>query len=138
MSDIKHLDIAEFRSLGYLQEVNRQFFHPLGLAFEVVVNTCEACRGRGRRAVSGPGAGVDDDIEVTCPDCHEGEVVRLGGIWDYREDPEGILFAEDIDTEKLAFVKAEFEKRSGRREAILAPGRTVQEPGDNVEPPEVS
>lgn len=27
----------EFRDLGYLQEVNRQFLHPLGLALEVVI-----------------------------------------------------------------------------------------------------
>lgn len=35
---IKKMSVAEFRCLGYLQEVNRQFLHPLGLAIEVVVN----------------------------------------------------------------------------------------------------
>ena len=30
------MDIREFRDKGYLQEVNRQFFHPLGLALCVV------------------------------------------------------------------------------------------------------
>ena len=29
---INYMDLDEFRDLGYLQEVNRQFFHPLGLA----------------------------------------------------------------------------------------------------------
>jgi hypothetical protein len=33
----KHIDIAEFRSAGYLQELNRRFLHPLGLALEVIV-----------------------------------------------------------------------------------------------------
>lgn len=33
----KVIDIKEFRKLGYLQELNRQFLHPLGLALEVVV-----------------------------------------------------------------------------------------------------
>lgn len=33
----KTIDIKEFRERGYLQEVNRQFFHPLGLALEVVI-----------------------------------------------------------------------------------------------------
>lgn len=35
--EINRIDIKEFREHGYLQEVNRQFFHPLGLALEVVV-----------------------------------------------------------------------------------------------------
>jgi hypothetical protein len=34
----KHLDIKKFRDIGYVQEVNRQFFHPLGLALEIKVN----------------------------------------------------------------------------------------------------
>lgn len=38
MSDeIKYLDVAEFRRLGYLQEANRLFFHPRGLALEIKV-----------------------------------------------------------------------------------------------------
>ena len=32
---IKYLDLIEFRDFGFLQEVNRQFFHPLGLALEI-------------------------------------------------------------------------------------------------------
>ena len=34
----KRIDIKEFREKGYLQEVNRRFFHPLGLALEVVID----------------------------------------------------------------------------------------------------
>lgn len=59
--EIKRMDIKEFRELGFLQEANRQFFHPLGLALETV---------------------VDEET---------GEE-RLGGVWDYRDDPEGIFF----------------------------------------------
>ena len=33
--DLKTLDVKEFREHGYLQEVNRQFLHPLGLALSV-------------------------------------------------------------------------------------------------------
>lgn len=33
----KYLAISEFRRLGYLQEVNRQILHPLGLALEVSI-----------------------------------------------------------------------------------------------------
>ena len=34
----KWLDLDEFQKSGLLQEVNRQFFHPLGLALAVSVN----------------------------------------------------------------------------------------------------
>lgn len=82
MAKIKRMSIAEFREFGFLQEVNRQFFHPLGLALEVV---------------------VDDD---------GGEV--LGGIWDYRDDPEGVKFAE-IDLDKLQRVtQLQIEKETAR------------------------
>ena len=38
MSDeTKKIPISEFRNRGYLQELNRRFLHPLGLALEVVV-----------------------------------------------------------------------------------------------------
>ena len=39
MSDkIKRISAKEFRDFGYLQELNRQFLHPLGLALEVVID----------------------------------------------------------------------------------------------------
>lgn len=34
--EIKRIDIKEFREKGYLQELNRQFLHPLGLALEII------------------------------------------------------------------------------------------------------
>ena len=70
----KRMDIKEFRELGYLQELNRNFLHPLGLSLEVI---------------------IDEETG--------GE--RFGGIWDYRDDPEGLLFAENtITMEKAAYV----------------------------------
>lgn len=62
--EVKRIDIAEFRERGYLQEANRQFFHPLGLAVEIIVD-------------------------------EETGKERLGGVWDYRDDPEGILFPRE-------------------------------------------
>lgn len=38
MTEPKRMNIKEFREEGYLQEVNRQFFHPLGLALELEQN----------------------------------------------------------------------------------------------------
>lgn len=65
--ELRRIDIKEFRKLGFLQEVNRTFFHPLGLALEVIINA--------------------DGTEV------------LGGIQDYRDDPEGFYYAEGIITQ---------------------------------------
>lgn len=88
MDDVKRIDIAEFRREGYLQEVNRQFFHPLGLALEVV---------------------VDDDGEE-----------RLGGVWDYRDDSEGISYGEGmIDPGKADRVQRARWDRELRRIAAL-------------------
>lgn len=38
---MKKITAAEFRDAGYLQEVNRRFFHPLGLAMYVDPETDE-------------------------------------------------------------------------------------------------
>lgn len=61
---VKYMSIKEFRSEGYLQEVNRRFFHPLGLALEIRQQ-------------------------------EDGEWV-LGGIWDFRDDPEGMNYADGV------------------------------------------
>lgn len=38
ISELKQMSIKEFRESGYLQEVNRQFLHPLGLALMVIID----------------------------------------------------------------------------------------------------
>lgn len=93
--EIKRIDIKEFREKGYLQELNRRFLHPLGLALEVSVS--------------------NDGTE------------QLGGIWDYREEKEGIYY--DISnadsqrharfSEKKTFIDSELESRSKNRKEIL-------------------
>ena len=37
MRPVSFINIKEFREEGYLQEVNRLFFHPLGLALETII-----------------------------------------------------------------------------------------------------
>jgi hypothetical protein len=98
--DIKRIEIAEFRRLGLLQEVNRRFFHPIGLALEVNVEK--------------------DGTEV------------LGGIWDYRDDPEGIYFAGDLapDAAKAAAYDALFEQHREARIAMF--GYVVQPCGEAI------
>lgn len=91
--DIKRIDIKEFRDEGYLQEVNRQFLHPLGLALEVVQD----------------------------PDGSE----RLGGVWDYRDDPDGMCFAENlIDPAKAINITAQQAAKAVSR--MLTLGYVIQ------------
>lgn len=93
--EIKKIDIKEFRESGYLQELNRRFLHPLGLALEIVIN--------------------DDGLE------------SLGGIWDYRDDKEGIYYdISNSDSERIEnfiakknFIDAELEERCKNRKEIL-------------------
>lgn len=85
-NDIERMDIKEFREMGLLAELNRTFFHPLGLALEIV---------------------IDDE---------SGEE-KLGGIWDYRDDPEGMLYSKDFfPAEKIKtaqkFIKEKHEQRT--------------------------
>lgn len=37
MAEPQKMTVKEFREQGYLQELNRQFLHPLGMALEVVL-----------------------------------------------------------------------------------------------------
>lgn len=93
--DIKRMDIREFRSEGFLQEANRLFFHPLGLALEV---------------------NVEDDGTET-----------LGGVWDYRDDPEGVAFGSDmIDPEKIRKVEDERARHVAARRTMFNSLDTVQ------------
>jgi hypothetical protein len=95
--DIKRISITEFRSEGYLQELNRRFLHPLGLAIEVEI--------------------ADDGTE------------RLGGVWDYRDDPEGISFdGLDLAPHAEHITALWNERRAARRSAL---GYMVQPAGTN-------
>lgn len=95
MDDVRRIDPKEFQNLGYLQEVNRRFLHPLGLALEMI---------------------TDDETGT----------VRFGGVWDYREDPEGMYFG-DLPTydrglsaaEKAARIDAEIEAHRPAREKLF-------------------
>lgn len=90
--DLKTMTVQEFRALGYLQEVNRQFLHPLGLALEII---------------------VEDGEE------------RFGEVWDYRDDPEGMIFGPGmIDSVKAERIHE--ERRAKRTTRIQKLGSVVQ------------
>lgn len=93
--DVKRMDIKEFREMGLLAEINRVFFHPLGLALEVT---------------------VDDDGNE-----------KLGGIWDYRDDTEGMLYSkEHFPTEKIK--KAQEFIKNKHKQRMKALGFIYQDP----------
>ena len=96
----KMMDIREFRELGFLQEVNRLFFHQCGLALQ-----------------------IDIDGET-------GEE-RLAGVWDYREDLEGIVFtdlSDEVSRKKAEKVQVERDKHVDARIAMF--GSSTQPIGD--------
>lgn len=95
---IKKMSVREFRERGYLQELNRRFLHPLGLAIEVALD--------------------EDGVE------------RFGQVWDYRDDPEGLIFAPGmIDPDKALRVQMEAERKKEARKKLLK-GVFVQSPDD--------
>jgi len=101
---IKRMDLNEFVDFGYLQELNRQFLHPLGLALEVI---------------------QEDD----------GSISGFGGVWDYRDDPEGMIFGEEMMdegfTEKFMRVDREWTRMGiNRKESLgymVQPMRVVEQ-----------
>lgn len=133
MSDIKYMNIKEFREKGFLQEANRLFFHPCGLALEVACKDCSGCLA------------IFGNIAPDCPVCHgdgadpEGEEY-ISGVWDYRDDPEGIYFGftEDNDYTKESWQKHQnvTEEAKRHRDAREALFKTVY-PGIRVEDPAI-
>lgn len=151
MSEIKRIDIGEFRELGYLQEANRQFFHPHGLALEVTTCTEESDEvptplytlalpaAQYERLVElVEGSGDEDLIErVKRSRRYDEGDSYLSGVWDYREDPEGIVYVFGCggygdSREKADRVAAERERRREARSCLFHGASRVDEP--DVEP----
>ncbi len=106
LSEVKRMDIKEFREMGLLAELNRSFLHPLGLALETNIRypwwgeiLIKLKLGKRFKNV------IKKRSKET-----------LGGIWDYRSDPEGMLFSkEHFPAEKIKkaqeFIKQKHEQR---------------------------
>jgi len=80
---INYMSTKDFIDLGFLQEANRLFFHPLGLALET----------------------------------QGGEGNVLARIWDYRDDPEGVIF-EGLGPKEAASKAASVVSEAGRHDKI--------------------
>jgi len=68
---IKFMNIKEFQAQGFLQEANRLFFHPLGIA-----------------------------LGILHPGRKDTGKIMICEIWDYRGDPEGMVFKDGYDATK--------------------------------------
>lgn len=99
---ITYFEPEDFINDGYLQEVNRQVLHSAGLAMEVST--------------------VKVGKEV---------VWMISGVWDYRTDPEGMMFGSDSDPivwqMKIDAVADEQRKHEKARVAILGLSGPIQQ-----------
>lgn len=84
INDDKKMNLKEFRDFGFLQEVNRNFFHPLGLAMGVYWDENDLQNKQG----------FDTENE---------EPIGII-IWDWRDDAEGGAFQtlDDDDSRSKA------------------------------------
>lgn len=100
IKDIKWMDLNEFVNKGFLVEVNRRFFHPLGLALSVAQGKTD------------------------------GKIMGFAGVQDFRDAPGGVSFGirewESEGDEKYwkflqgkIMVNSEMTKRAGKREKEL-------------------
>lgn len=139
-SKIKYIDPNEFRDVGFLQEVNRCFLHPLGLALEIWM---ERDAGETRAFIADKIAGlnelgedtwqeqiVDAVIEVLTE--HRMFPARVGGVWDYRDDPEGIAFADPPDKEKCNRVAQERYRHHQARVDLFGMNTAIQPVGQGL------
>jgi hypothetical protein len=126
--DVKRMPVREFVETGYLHEVNRRLLHPLGLALEVgradeptrvVLITDEAADALriliDRVRAADPTA--TDAMSALEERLDGAELLQagdylFGGVWDCRDDAEGILFGPDVlDREKARRVTDELNLR---------------------------
>lgn len=114
---MKYMSAKEFVEGGYLQEANRLFFHPLGLAMSAVFST--------HPEAANPGEWV------------------MAAVQDHRDDPEGVVFGYDTyTTEQLqqAAAKVTSVERSalrfhgGREQLFAGCDRAVMPFGFVVQP----
>lgn len=96
MSD-KRMSLQDFAEAGFLHEINRLVLHPCGLALAL-------CRQ------------VDDEGNV-------GAVVSPGfTVIDRRDDPEGFIFGNELDSDKVRRVAESWAER--RRSTSSARARS--------------
>lgn len=135
---IRYMDMQEFQEGGFLQEANRQFFHPLGLALEwtdgwkreglekLVIRKMKEAEAAFGRALPESAKIDKDKLDLLWAFVQEIGLDKphIKGVWDYRDDPEGMSFAWDrMDHDevirKWISVSEEFTRHVPARRALF-------------------
>jgi hypothetical protein len=147
MADRKYIAMSEFKEEGFLLEANRQFFHPHGLALEITrVDDGEGAPLRSMAlrsdeydelcALIAAGGASDALVEkVHGAARYEIGDAWISGVWDSRDDPEGVYMGgrlSDVEHERVARVAAERDRHRAARAAMFATDTDVQ-PVDWIE-----
>lgn len=133
MTDRKYFDIAEWQAWGGLQEANRLHFHLHGLALEVTRITDEGDNPTRQKilevakdySLNGsprfPAINLEGLADAITEALFPVGSVRLSGIWDSRDDPEGIIFGEwsDQDRKRAQNVADERKRHALARERLF-------------------
>lgn len=141
MSEIKWIDAREFKEEGFLQEANRQFFHPHGLALAITritddddagpVHTFALTAEQYTRLTAV--VADDEDLAAAVGNAARYDVgdAYFQGVWDFRDDPEGVIFGSwgEGDRAKVERVAAERERHREARKAMFG-GYSDVEPLD--------
>ncbi|HRW20620.1 MAG TPA: hypothetical protein P5509_01470 [Bacteroidales bacterium] len=99
MKEVKTIEGEELREKGYLQEVNRRFFHPLGLALSMIIDKEKK-----------------NAVAFQIIDCRDDEE----GIYYALHDPE-YSDAERLErfNNNKKFIDNEIAKRADKRKALF-------------------
>jgi hypothetical protein len=149
----KHIDPRELKEIGFLQEANRQFFHPHGLALETTTfvdddeyefpYTWIGIPVSGVAAIRALLAGepIDQEVREKIVNALDGATEYnpgdcfISGVWDCRDDPEGVIYGEwdDESRAKAERVATERRRHRGAREALFGVNDRMEDI-DDVEP----
>lgn len=140
----KYVDPKELRSEGFLQEVNRLFFHPLGLALSIVrweesdiQKLIDAIYNNAIEKIRLTGDNREQVIKNLIRDAFAQTGIVAGeetilGVWDARHDPEGIIFEIEDEVDLAGFkeqadkVRHLREERAGARLILFKSGSPIQ------------
>lgn len=133
--DAVYIDIAEFQREGFLQEANRQFFHPHGLALAVSTGWESWEDVQKWLAARGVKFGMNACQAIfTFLRKADLDGVHLHGVWDYRDDAEGIVYSDLSDqdsVERASRVAVEWDRHADARTALFgAESGGIQPIGD--------
>jgi hypothetical protein len=141
MADRKYITMSEFQGEGFLLEANRQFFHPHGLALEINRVSTEpgatpvhalALRDDTYNELCAllTTAGASDALIEAVHGARRYEVGEgyITGVWDCRDDPEGVIMAglSAHERDKVTRVAAERARHRDARAELFGADTDIE------------